>query len=85
MGRTISWEKPYMINVSWEETQMEIKPGITLNNTNKWTKNMTVNFIKIEKHDRNLGQGFMKKWKKYDMTYIKIQKWVIQRINAAIF
>ena len=46
---------------------------------------MKVNFIKIEKHDRNLGQGFMKKWKKYDMTYIKIQKWVIQRINAAIF
>ena len=52
-----------MINVSWEETQMEIKPGITLNNTNKWTKNMKVNFIKIEKHDRNLGQGFMKKMK----------------------
>ena len=45
------------MNVGSEETQTVIKQDTTCKNTNKWSSELKLNFLKIEKRERNQVRG----------------------------
>ena len=48
------------MNDNRDDPHMEIDQDNILNNVSKWTNEMKVNLLKIEKRERNQGRGFMK-------------------------
>ena len=57
------FKKELEMNVGSEKAQIEIEEDTTLNNTNKWTTEMKVNLLKIQKRERNRGRGLIKRMK----------------------
>ena len=51
------------MNVGSKKAQIEIEEDTTLNNTNKWTTEMKVNLLKIQKREKNRGRGLIKRMK----------------------
>ena len=51
------------MNVGSEKAQIEIEEDTNLNCTNKWTTETKVNLLKIEEHEKNRFQRYMKRTK----------------------
>ena len=81
------FKKELEINVRSEKTQIEIEEDTNLKSTHKWTTEMKVILLKIEKRERNRARGFMKRMKEawdniYENSTITAQT---LRDNAARF
>ena len=57
------FEKELLMNDNRDDPQMENDQDIILNNVSKWTNEMKVNLLNIQKRERNQGTGFMKRMK----------------------
>ena len=64
------FKKELLMNDNRDDQQMEIDQDNILNNVSKWTNEMKVNLLEMEKRERNQGRGFMKRMKEaWDAIY----------------